>query len=283
MYKLEIKLDGKFINNFSTGSIYDLVFIDLEFWPDYVNGKATQRIYGYTLTRILKTSKQQYIKVNFLEFESEEDELIKEIIKDIDNLKDKIFIGFNIRGSDLIMLRRRLKALSIYIDSHNLNIFDFQKYSKIKGYKGLNGLFEYLEIKVNKKIDGSYFHKNVKKVFLRKNGWIDILLTMFEYCLEDAAGYFEIVLNWHKKNSRITKDMITNELLCYLPKGQKISLQSVKLEEEIKIELNKEILTVEDTQSAQTQLITTLTVADLENLIIKTVKKVLQQELQKLK
>ena len=248
MYKLEIKLDGKFINNFSIGSIYDLVFLDLEFWPDYVNGKATQRIYGYTLTRILKTSKQQYIKVQFLEFETEEEELIKEIIKDIDNLKDKIFIGFNIIGSDLIALRRRLKALSIYTNSNKLNIFDFQKYSKVKGYKGLNGLFEYLEIKVNKKIDGRYFHENAKKVFLQKNGWIDILLTMFEYCFRDAAGYFEIVSNWHNKNSRITKDMITNELLCYLPKEKKLSLQSVQLEEEIKIELEKEILTVEDTQ-----------------------------------
>ncbi len=283
MYKLEIKLDGKFINNFSTGSIYDLVFIDLEFWPDYVNGKATQRIYGYTLTRILKTSKQQYIKVKFLEFETEEEELIKEIIKDIDNLKDKIFIGFNIIGSDLITLRKRLKALSIYTNSNKLNIFDFQKYSKIKGYKGLNGLFEYLEIKVNKKIDGRYFHKNAKKVFSQKNGWIDILLPMFEYCLEDAAGYFEIVSNWHKKNSRITKDMITNELVCYLPKEKKLSLQSVQLEEEIKIELEKEILTVEDNQSSQTQLITTLTVADLETLISKIVQKVIQQEINKFK
>ncbi len=282
MYKLEIKLDGKFVNNFSIGSIYDLVFIDLEFWPDYVNGKATQRIYGYTLTRILKTSKQQYIKVKFLEFETEEEELIKEIIQDIDKLKDKTFIGFNIIGSDLATLRSRLKALSIHLHYNKLNIFDFQKNATFKGYKGLNGLFEYLEIKVNKKIDGSYFRKNPRKVFLRKNGWIDILLTMFEYCLEDAAGYFEIVSNWHKKDSRITKDMITNELLGYSAPEEKLSLESVQLEEEIKIEL-EEILTVEDTQSAQTQLITTLTVADLETLIVKIVQKVIQQELKKLK
>ena len=282
MYKLEIKLDGKFVNNFSIGSIYDLVFIDLEFWPDYVNGKATQRIYGYTLTRILKTSKQQYIKVKFLEFKTEEEELIKEIIKYIDKLKDKTFIGFNIIGSDLITLRRRLKALSIYSPYNKLNIFDFRKNANFKGYKGLNGLFEYLEIKVNKKIDGRYFHENVKKVFLQKNGWIDILLTMFEYCLEDAAGYFKIVSNWHKKDSRITKDMITNELLGYSVPEEKLSLGSIQLEEEIKIEL-EEILTVEDTQSAQTQLITTLTVADLETLIVKIVQKVIQQELKKLK
>jgi hypothetical protein len=61
-----------------------------------------------------------------------------------------------------------------------------------------------------------------------------------------------------------------------------LSLGSIQLEEEIKIEL-EEILTVEDTQSAQTQLITTLTVADLETLIVKIVQKVIQQELKKLK
>jgi hypothetical protein len=282
MYKLEIKLDGKFVNNFSIGSIYDLVFLDLEFWTDYVKGKATRKIYGYTLTRILKTSKQQYIKVKFLEFETEEEELIKEIIRDIDKLKDKTFIGFNIIGSDLRILRSRLKALSIYSPFNKLNIFDLENNSKLNEYNGLNGLFEYLEITVNKKIDGSYFRKNPKKVFLQKNGWIDILLTMFEYCLEDAAGYFEIVSNWHNKNSRITKDMITNELLSYSSTEEQLSLESIQLEE-IKIELEEEILTVEDTQSAQTQLITTLTVADLETLIVKIVQKVIQQELKKLK
>ncbi|WP_434686534.1 hypothetical protein [Pseudanabaena minima] len=283
MYKLEIKLDGKFINNFSTGSIYDLIFIDLEFWPDYVNGKATQRIYGYTLTRILKTSKQQYIKVEFLEFEYEEEELIKEIIRDIDNLNNKIFIGFNIINSDLVTLRRRLKALSIQTNYSKLNIFDFRKYSDLKGYKGLNGLFEYLEIKVNKKIDGSYFHKNPKKVFLKKKGWTDILLTMFEYCLEDAAGYFEIISNWHNKNSLITKDMISYELLGYSAKEEKLSLQSIQLQDKVEEKTGEEISTIEDIQSSEIQLITTLTVADLENLIVKVVQKVIQQELNKLK
>ena len=76
--------------------------------------------------------------------------------------------------------------------------------------------------------------------------------------------------------------MITNELLGYSVPEEKLSLGSIQLEEEIKIEL-EEILTVEDTQSAQTQLITTLTVADLETLIVKIVQKVIQQELKKLK
>ncbi|NDJ25624.1 hypothetical protein GS682_29240 [Nostoc sp. B(2019)] len=84
MYNLEIKIDGQFVNNFYNGSIYDLVFIDLEFWPHYVEGKAVQKIYGYTITRLLKTSKQQYIKIKFLEFEAEERELVEEIVKDID-------------------------------------------------------------------------------------------------------------------------------------------------------------------------------------------------------
>ena len=215
MYKIEVKIDGQFINKFYNASIYDLVFLDLEFWPDYVEGKAVQKIYGYTITRLLRTSKQQYIKVKFLEFKIEEKQLVKEIMQDIYMLKNKVFIGFNIKDSDLIMLRNRSKALAISSNVNEIKLFDFRKYSQFYGYKGLNGLFEHLGIKVNKKIDGSYFRRNPRKVFLRKSGWTKILLNMFEYCLEDAAGYFEIVSNWNKKIPLITKDMITNESLNY--------------------------------------------------------------------
>lgn len=277
MYKIEVKIDGQFINNFSNGSIYDLVFLDLEFWPDYlqVQGKAVQRIYGYTITRLLKTSKQQYIKIKFLEFEFEENQLVEEIIKDIERLKNKIFIGFNIKDSDLITLRNRSKALNIHINVNEIKLFDFRKYSQLYGYQGLNGLFEHLGIKVNKKIDGRYFRKNPRKVFLRQSGWIDILLNMFEYCLEDAAGYFEIVSNWNKKNPLITKNMITSESLNYseLEKETSVTL----------IDQDAEIFSLQNFQPTSDQLLSSLTVADFEALIVKIVQKTLKEEMQKLK
>ena len=277
MYKIEVKIDGQFTNNFSNGSIYDLVFLDLEFWPDYlqVQGKAVQKIYGYTITRLLKTSKQQYIKIKFLEFESEENQLVEEIIKDIEKFKNKIFIGFEIKDSDFRTLRNRAKALSIYSKINEIKLFDFRDYSQKYGYKGLNGLFEHLEIKVNKKIGGSYFRKNPRKVFLRRNGWIDILLNMFEYCLEDAAGYFEIVSNWNKKNPIITEGMITSESLNYSELEKK---PSVTL-----IQQDAEIFSMQNFQASSDQLLSGLTVADLEALIVKIVQKTFKEEMQKLK
>jgi len=275
MYKIEVKIDGQFINNFSNGSIYDLVFIDLEFWPHYVEGKAVQRIYGYTITRLLKTSKQQYIKVKFLEFEMEEEQLIKEIMQDIYRLKNKIFIGFEIKNSDMITLINRSQALSIYSNVNEIKLFDFRNYSKKYGYKGLNGLFEHLEIKVNKKIDGSYFRRNPRKVFFRKSGWIDILLNMFEYCLEDAAGYFKIVSNWNKKNPLITEGMITSKSLNYSELEKKPSVTLVQQD--------AEIFSMQNFQASSDQLLSSLTVADLETLIVKIVQKTLKEEIQKLK
>jgi len=277
MYKLELKIDGKFVNNFYNGSIYDLVFLDLEFWPDYdyTEGKAVQRIYGYTLTRLIKSNKKQYIKIKFLEFKTEEEELIKEITQDIDALSDKVLIGFNIKDSDLVTLRNRLKVMSIDTDVKSVNIFDFRKYSKSYEYRGLNGLFEYLAIKVNKKIDGSYFHKNAKKIFSRKSPWKDILLNMFEYCLEDAAGHFEIVSNWNTRFPKITKDMVTSELLNYSAIEKETSFQP--------IHQDAEIFSMENFQASSEQLLSLLTVVDLEALIVKIVQKTLKEEIQKLK
>ncbi|MEQ9482667.1 hypothetical protein [Coleofasciculus sp. F4-SAH-05] len=213
MYKIEKKLDGNFVNNFHDGSIYDLVFIDLEFWPDYVNKKPVQRIYGYTITRILKSSKQQFIKIKFLEYKNEEKQLVNEIISDIYALKNKIFIGFNIKDSDFLTLKRRLNCLSIKSQQLDINFFDFAKINKEIKRQGLNKLFKNLGVKSNKKINGKYFRKNTKKILAKSNGWIDCLLNMFEYCLEDAAAYFELVANWNKKFSVVTKEMIIGESL----------------------------------------------------------------------
>lgn len=276
MYQLEIKIDGQFVNNFYNGSIYDLIFFDLEFWPDYKNnGKAVQRIYGYTITRLLKSSKLQYIKIKFLEDETEEEQLIKDILQDICKFKNKLFVGFHIKDSDLETLKNRLRVFSIQSKDILVNIFDFRNYSKSHEYIGLNGLFQYLEIPVNKKIDGRYFRSNPRRVFSRKLGWIDILINMFEYCLEDAAGYFEIVSNWNKKFSRITKDMIISESLNSSDKVEKSSLEL--------IEQDAEILSIENLQFKSDQLLSILTVADLESLIVKIVQKTLKEEIQKLK
>lgn len=275
MYKLEIKIDVNFVNNFYPGSIYDLVFLDLEFWPHYINGKAIQRIYGYTITRLIKSSKKQYIKIKFLEFEVEEEELIKEMMQDIYILKDKIFIGFNIKDSDLVTLRNRLMTFSLPSNVEKINVFDFIKYSQSKEYRGLNGLFEYLGVKVNKNIDGSFFHKKAKKVFLKKQGWINILLNMFEYCLEDAAGYFGIVSNWSNKFPQITKDMIKSELI-------NSSLNEEKLIVEL-INKNVEIFSSDILQPFSVQFVSNLKVAELEALITTIVQKVINEEIRKLK
>jgi DNA polymerase elongation subunit (family B) len=216
MYKLELKLDGHFVNNFYNGSIYDLVFIDLEFWHHYVNGKAVQRIYGYTITRILKASKQQYIKTKFLEYEQEETQIVKDILKEIQILKHKVFVGFNIQRSDLRTLRNRSKAMNIYSEVNELKVFDLENHRIPGRNKGLSGLFKYLGIKVLQIIDGSYFRYNPNKVLNKKCGYQDILVTMFDYCLRDAAGYFEIVSKWNNKFPLVIKDAITRDSLYYL-------------------------------------------------------------------
>ncbi|MEH2435096.1 MAG: hypothetical protein V7K25_12725 [Nostoc sp.] len=98
---------------------------------------------------------------------------------------------------------------------------------------------------------------------------------MFEYCLEDAAGYFEIVSNWNKKNPRITKDMITNESLNYSEVEKK---PTVTL-----IQQDAEIFSMQNFQASSDQLLSSLTVADLEALIVKIVQKTFKEEMQKSK
>ena len=66
MYKKEIKIPSQYINNFYDGSIYDLVFLDLEWCRDFQKNGTVQKIFGYTLTRILEDSNEQYIKIQFI-------------------------------------------------------------------------------------------------------------------------------------------------------------------------------------------------------------------------
>jgi hypothetical protein len=73
MYKKEFKIPSQYTNNFYDGSIYDLVFLDLEWCRDFhQDGLAVQKIFGYTLTRILENSNEQYIKIQFIESSTQE-------------------------------------------------------------------------------------------------------------------------------------------------------------------------------------------------------------------
>ncbi len=206
MFRKELTIENSLVNNFYAGSIYDLVFIDLEFWPDFTYVKPLQRIYGYTITRILKHSKNQYIKIQFLENKSEERKLINDIFRDMRLLQNKVFIGYNIISSDIYCLNKRARAMTIK-PNIDITLFDFFKHPQKNLYRGgLNGLCEYLEIQVNKQINGFYIYKNARKVIEKKANYQEILSTIYEYCLEDAKNYFYIVSKWENKFAVINKD-----------------------------------------------------------------------------
>lgn len=206
MFKKEITLNNNFVNNFYNGSIYDLVFIDLEFWPDFAQVQQVQRIFGYTITRLLKTNSHQYIKIQFLESKAEEKQLIKDILTDLHILQTKIFIGYNLVNSDIYCLKKRLRSMKMRSEI-KLTTIDLVNHPQKEMYRGgLNGLFEYLEIQVNKQINGLYFRKNARKVLAKKENYQQILSTMYDYCLEDARNYFYIVSNWQSKFAEINKE-----------------------------------------------------------------------------
>ncbi|MCT7994071.1 ribonuclease H-like domain-containing protein [Laspinema olomoucense] len=200
MWKKELWLETQFINNFYQGPLHKLVFIDLEFFPVYITAnKVQQRIFGYTITRILETNDSQYIKIQLIENYREEKYLIKEIINDLKLLQDKIFVGFNIINSDLYCLTKRIRSLKLKPDISPLTILDLYdpKQSRYRG--GLNGLFEYLDITIDKEINGLYIRRNAKRVLSQKENSSEIINRIYEYCLEDAKNYFHIVSNWKQK------------------------------------------------------------------------------------
>ncbi|MEB3829524.1 ribonuclease H-like domain-containing protein [Phormidium sp. CCY1219] len=207
MFKKELWLPHDFTNHFYHGSIHNLVFLDLEFFPLYLKSqKVEQRIFGYTLTRLVEDPKQQYIKIQLIENIPEEKPLIQEIFQDIKILENKVFIGFNIIHSDLYCLHKRAKALKLKPTCQHPLVFDLYdpKQSRYRG--GLNGLFEYLDINIDKQINGMYIRRNAKRVFAQKPRASDILNTIYEYCLEDAKNYFHIISNWHYKFERVNSE-----------------------------------------------------------------------------
>jgi hypothetical protein len=198
MYKRELKLPSQYKNNFYNGSIYDLVFLDLEWCRDFhKDGLVIQKIFGYTLTRILEDSNEQYIKIQFIESGTQEKTIIQDILNDLQSLKSKYFVGYGLSTSDVFCLRQRIAALDFIPKNENIRILDLQLTSQRPDLnQGLNNLFAYLGIPIYKRIKGYYVFQNGIKVLRKEKGYETILNEIYDYCLEDAENYFHIINNW---------------------------------------------------------------------------------------
>ncbi len=197
MYKRELKLPSQYKNNFYDGSIYDLVFLDLEWCRDFHKDGLVQKIFGYTITRILEGSNEQYIKIQFIESGTEETKLIQDILNDLKRFQGKYFVGYGLATSDMFCLRQRVEALDIIPNVESIRILDLQRTSQCTDLnQGLNNLFAYLGISICKRIKGYYVFRNGSKVLRKEKGYETILNEIYEYCLEDAANYFHIISNW---------------------------------------------------------------------------------------
>ncbi|NUN66371.1 hypothetical protein HCU40_16825 [Pseudanabaena biceps] len=204
MYKRELKLSNQYVNNFYNGSIYDLVFLDLEWCRDFHKDGTVQKIFGYTLTRILEDTNEQYIKIQFIESGTQEKKIIQDILNDLHSLRGKYFIGYGLSTSDMFCLRQRLTALDFIPKVENIKILDLQKIIQRNDLnQGLNNLFAYLKIPIYKKIKGYYVFRNGAKVLRKERGYETVLNEIYEYCLEDAVNYFQIIHNWHSQFSPI--------------------------------------------------------------------------------
>lgn len=197
MYKRELKLPSRHLNNFYDGSIYDLVFLDLEWCRDFQRNGTIQKIFGYTLTRILEGSNEQYIKIQFIESSTQEKRIIQDILNDLHSLQGKYFIGYGLSTSDMFCLRQRIDALDFIPKVESIKILDLQRIIQRSDLsQGLNNLFAYLEIPIYKRIKGYYVFRNGIKVLRKERGYEAILNEIYEYCLEDAENYFHIINNW---------------------------------------------------------------------------------------
>jgi hypothetical protein len=207
MYKQELKIPNKYVNNFYNGSIYDLVFLDLEWCRDFQKNVSVQKIFGYTLTRILEDSNEQYIKIQFIESSMQEKQIIQDILNDLHSLRGKYFIGYGLATSDMFCLRQRIEALEFSPKVDNIRILDLQKTSQRNDLnQGLNNLFAYLGIPIFKKIKGYYVFRNGIKVLRKEKGYQTVLKEIYEYCLEDAENYFHIISNWQTHFPLVDRD-----------------------------------------------------------------------------
>jgi hypothetical protein len=207
MYKQELKIPNKYVNNFYNGSIYDLVFLDLEWCRDFQKNVSVQKIFGYTLTRILEDSNEQYIKIQFIESSMQEKQIIQDILNDLHSLRGKYFIGYGLATSDMSCLRQRIEALEFSPKVDSIRILDLQKTSQRNDLnQGLNNLFAYLGIPIFKKIKGYYVFRNGIKVLRKEKGYQTVLKEIYEYCLEDAENYFHIISNWQTHFPLVDRD-----------------------------------------------------------------------------
>ncbi|MEE3717329.1 ribonuclease H-like domain-containing protein [Tumidithrix elongata RA019] len=201
MYKQEFQVTTNYINNFYDGSIHDLVFLDLEWCRDFrKEGLVNNMIFGYTITRILEGSSEQYIKIQFIESRQQEKQILEDILADIQLLQRKYFVGYGISTSDISCLRKRIFDMRLPLHVREIKILDLQTKSRKKDlHQGLNSLFEHLGIQINKKIKGEYVYRNGIKVLRKEIGHEQVLNNIYEYCLEDATNYFNIVTNWQDR------------------------------------------------------------------------------------
>lgn len=206
MYKRELILPNQYTNNFYDGSIYDLVFLDLEWCRDFQKDGTIQKIFGYTLTRILEDSNEQYIKIQLIESGTQEKKIIQDILNDLQNLQGKYFIGYGLSTSDMYCLKQRIEALDFIPKVESIKIIDLQRIIQRSDLnQGLNNLFAYLEIPIYKRIKGCYVFRNGIKVLRKERGYETILNEIYEYCLEDAVNYFHIISNWQTQFSPINR------------------------------------------------------------------------------
>jgi hypothetical protein len=207
MYKKELKIPSKHINNFYNGSIHDLVFLDLEWCRDFQKNVSVQKIFGYTLTRILEDSNEQYIKIQFIESSTQEKKIIQDILNDLHSLQNKYFIGYGLATSDMFCLRQRMEALEFNPRVDSIRILDLQKTSQRNDLnQGLNNLFAYLGIPIFKRIKGHYVFRNGIKILRKEKGYQTVLKEIYEYCLEDAENYFHIISNWQTQFPLVDRD-----------------------------------------------------------------------------
>jgi hypothetical protein len=201
MYKQEFQVTTNYINNFYDGSIHDLVFLDLEWCRDFrKEGLVNNMIFGYTITRILEGSSEQHIKIQFIESRQQEKQILEDILADIQLLQGKYFVGYGISTSDISCLRKRIFDMRLPLHVREIKILDLQTKSRKKDLnQGLNSLFEHLGIQINKKIKGEYVYRNGIKVLRKEIGHEQVLNNIYEYCLEDATNYFNIVTNWQDR------------------------------------------------------------------------------------
>jgi hypothetical protein len=198
MFCRELVVAETYGNNFYDGALDDLVFFDLEWCRDFTpQGLVNNKLFGYTMTRILPPGDRQYIRIQLIEQREQERDLIATIVEDLYQFQDKYFVGYGISTSDIACLRQRLEAMHLIPRVTQMQMFDLQRSGRHPELRqGLNRLFAHLQIPIHKAIEGRYIYTHGMRVLRRQEGYEAVLQAIYEYCLEDARNYFHIVAKW---------------------------------------------------------------------------------------